>query len=123
MPKGNSRFSRQGAIWLMALGLAMLSCGSVQPADAQGVDAAMQSFTKAMAQKNLHGILAAFSPQTPWKYQPYEIGTGRPLKAATVNPKKMANDFREKKGWRDFFLAEPNGGGSLVRCCGDGEEN
>ena len=109
MAKGNSRFRRPGVIWLMALGMAIMSCGYIQPACGQDVNEAMQSFIQAMAQKNPHAILAAFSQQTPWKYQPYEIGTGRPLKAAVVNPKQMANDFRKKRGWYNFFLADPNG--------------
>ena len=109
MTKGNSRFRRQGVIWLMVLVMAMMSCGYIQQACAQGVNEAMQSFIQAMAQKNPNGILSGFSQQTPWRYQPYEIGTGRPLKAAVVNPKRMADDFQQKQGWYDFFLADPNG--------------
>lgn len=109
MTKGNSRFRRQGVIWLMTLGMAIMSCGYIQQAYAQDVNEAMQSFIQAMAQKKPDGILAAFSQQTPWKYQPYEIGTGRPLKAAVVAPKQMATDFQKKQGWYNFFLEEPDG--------------
>ncbi len=109
MTKGSSLLRRQGVRWLLVLVMAMMSCGYLQPACAQGVNEAMQSFIQAMAQKNLPGILAAFSQQAPWKYQPYEIGTGRLLKAAVVSPKKMADDFQKKQGWYNFFLAEPNG--------------
>jgi hypothetical protein len=109
MTKGNLRFRRQRGIWLMALGMAIMSCGSIHPACAQDVNEAMQSFIQAMAQKNPDGILAAFSRQTPWKYQPYEIGTGRRLKAEVINPVQMANDFRKKRGWYNFFLEDPDG--------------
>ena len=109
MTAGNSRLKRHGVVGVMILGLAIMSCASSQPAWAQGVNEAMQSFIQAMAQKQPSGILAAFSPQTPWKYQPYEIGTGRPLKADVVNPGQMANDFQKKRGWYNFFLADPNG--------------
>ena len=109
MTKRNSGFRRQGVIWLMTLGLAIMTWGYIQEAHAQSVDEAMQSFIQAMAQKNSHGIFAAFSQQTPWKYQPYEIGTGRPLKAEVINPGQMTNDFQKKRGWYNFFLADPNG--------------
>ena len=109
MTKGNSRFRRHGVIWSLVLVTVMMSCGYIQAAGAQGVDEAMQSFIQAMAQKNSNGILSGFSQQTPWKYQPYEIGTGRPLKASVVNPKQMADDFQKKQGWYNFFLADPNG--------------
>jgi hypothetical protein len=109
MTTGNSRFRRHGVMWLMTLGLAIMSCGSIQQAWGQSVNEAMQSFVQAMAQKQPHGILAAFSQQRPWKYQPYEIGTGRPLKAEVINPRQMADDFQKKRGWYNFFLADPNG--------------
>jgi hypothetical protein len=109
MTDGSGRYRRQGVIWLAVLVLAMMSPGYVKPAWAQDVNGAMQSFVQAMARKNPAGILAAFSQQTPWRFQPYEIGTGKPLKAAAVNPNQMTNDFRRKQGWYDFFMAEPNG--------------
>jgi hypothetical protein len=109
MTAGNSRLRRHGVIGLMILGLAILSCSSIRPAWAQGVNEAMQSFIQAMAQKQPNAIQAAFSPQAPWKYQPYEIGTGRPLKASVVTPGQMADDFQKKQGWYNFFLADPNG--------------
>jgi hypothetical protein len=105
----NSRCRRRGVIWLAALLMSMMLCGYVEQACAQGVDAAMASFIKAMAGKNPGGILAAFSQQTAWQYQPYEIGSNRPLQLTVINPTQMANDFRQKRGWYNFFLAEPNG--------------
>jgi len=105
MTKGNSRCRRSGVICLLVLIMAMIGA----PAFARDVNQAMQSFIQAMAGKNPNGILAGFSQQLPWKYQPYEIGTGRPLKAAVVNPKQMAHDFQKKRGWYNFFLADPNG--------------
>jgi hypothetical protein len=62
-----------------------------------------------MKRKNPNGILAAFSQQTPWKYQPYEIGTGKALKTSLVTPKQMFADFQKKRGWYNFFMADPNG--------------
>ncbi len=109
MFEGSSRFTRLTVMWLIVLVMAMMSCGYMREAYAQDVNEAMQTFIQAMAQKNPNGILSAFSQQTPWKYQPYEIGTGRPLKAAVVSPQQMANDFQKRQGWYDFFLADPNG--------------
>ena len=109
MTMGSSGFRRPGVICSIVFAVALLSCGSSQPACAQGVDEAMQSFIQAMAQKNTRGILAAFSQQAPWKYQPYEIGSGRLMKASVVSPKQMAADFQKKQNWYNFFLAEPNG--------------
>jgi hypothetical protein len=103
------RFRPQGVIWLIALVMVLISCGFAKQSFAQDVNQAMQSFIQAMAMKNPESIFSAFSRQTPWRYQPYEIGTGRPLKAQVVTPDQMANDLRKKQRWYDFFLAEPNG--------------
>jgi hypothetical protein len=108
MTKGNSPF-RPAAIRALGLIMAIWGGGYLQPAYAQGVNEAMQSFIHAMTQKDTNGIFAAFSAQTSWKYQPYEIGTGRPSKATVVSPSQMANDFQKKQGWYNFFLADPNG--------------
>jgi len=79
----------------------------------QDVDEAMQSFIRSMAGKDTNGILSGFSQKMPWKYQPYEIGTGRPLPAEVVNPKQMANDFQKKLGCMIFSspipMATPSG--------------
>lgn len=109
MTGGFSRFKVQGAACLVILLLALLSWGSVNQAYAQDVNEAMQSFIQAMANKDSAAIFSAFSRQSPWRYQPYEIGTGRRLKLAVVTADKMAKDFQQKTGWYDFFLADPNG--------------
>ncbi|MFZ2087891.1 MAG: hypothetical protein WAU47_04895 [Desulfobaccales bacterium] len=96
-------------IWPSVVMLGLLICLWGNEALAQDVNAAMQSFVQAMKSKNVSGILASFSQMTPWKYQPYEIGTGKALKTAVVTPKQMLSDFGKKRGWHDFFLAEPNG--------------
>jgi hypothetical protein len=89
--------------------MVMLSWGSGNQAYAQDVNTAMQSFIQAMVNKNSAAISSAFSQQSPWRYQPYEIGTNRRLKPASVTPEKMAHDFQHRTGWYDFFLADPNG--------------
>jgi hypothetical protein len=61
-----------------------------------------------MVRKNPPAILSAFSRQMPWRYQPHDISTGRPLKARLVSPDQLADGFRQKKGWYDFVLADPN---------------
>jgi hypothetical protein len=99
--------------------MTLLIWGSVNQAYAQNVDGAMNSFIQAMAQKDPSAILSAFSRQSPWRYQPYEIGTGRPLKPAIVPSTKMAHDFRQKQNWYDFFLADPNGYTFRVNFMGD----
>lgn len=109
MTKGNPPCRRQRVMWVIALTIVIMVFGDIRQARAQSVDQAMQSFIQAIAQKNPKGILAAFSQQTPWQYQPYEIGTGRPLKVAVINPQKLVSDFKNKQGWYDFFLADPNG--------------
>lgn len=105
MTKRNSRCRGSGVICLLVLIMAMIGT----PAFAQDVNQAMESFMQAMAGKNPKGILAAFSQQKAWLYQPYEIGTGRALKGDIVNPNQMAQDFQNKRGWYNFFLADPNG--------------
>ncbi len=100
---------RLKAIGVSVMMLALLGCLGGSEAAAQDVNAAMQAFIQAMAGKNVNGILAAFSQQTPWKYQPYEIGTGKALKTAVVTPKQMLGDFQKKRGWYNFFMADPNG--------------
>jgi hypothetical protein len=100
---------RPGAKRAITLILALLIGGSAIQAEAQDVNGAMQAFITAMVQKNAAGILAAFSRQSPWHYQPYEIGTLRARKAVSVSPGQMARDFRQRRNWYDFFTAEPNG--------------
>ena len=109
MTRDFSFFRRQGAAGIIIVLMAMLSWGSVNQAEAQDVNEAMQSFIQAMVSKNPAAIFTAFSRQSPWRYQPYEIGTRRRLKPATVSPEKMARDFHQKSGYYDFFMADPNG--------------
>jgi hypothetical protein len=109
MTRGFSFFRRQGAIGIIILFIATLSWESVNQAEAQDVNEAMQSFIQAMVSKNPAAILSAFSRQSPWRYQPYEIGIGRRLKQTMITPEKMTRDFQQKSGWYDFFLADPNG--------------
>jgi hypothetical protein len=89
--------------------ISIIACPPIHQAEAQEVNEAMQAFVQAMVHKNPTAIFSAFSRQSPWKYQPYEIGTRRRLKTATVAPDKMARDFQQKTGWYDFFMADPNG--------------
>jgi hypothetical protein len=109
MAAKGSRFKRSGIAGVVILITAIMGWGYINQAWAQNVDEAMQSFIQAMAQKNPDGIYTAFSRQSPWRYQPYEIGTGRPLKPSTVSPQRLAKDFHQKKDWYNFFLADPNG--------------
>jgi len=81
----------------------------INPASAQELNEAMQSFVQGMVNKNPANILAAFSQQSPWQYQPYEIGSGRRLPAVMVPPDKMVRDFQQKVEWYNFFMEEPNG--------------
>ncbi len=109
MAGGFPRCKCQEVAGVVVLLIAMLLWGSVRQARAQDVNEAMQSFIQAMVNKNPTAIFSAFSRQSPWRYQPYEIGTGRRLPPASVSPEKMAHDFQQKSGWYDFFLADPNG--------------
>lgn len=102
-------FNRPGAKYIFILLLAMFAWGPVNQSEAQEVSDAMQSFIQAMVNKDPAAILSAFSRQSPWKYQPYEIGSRRRLKTATVTPDKLARDFQQKTRWYDFFMADPNG--------------
>lgn len=103
------RSTRPGTAGAGILLLLMLGWGFFHQAHGQDVDAAMQAFIQAMVSKNPDAIFAAFSRQSPWRYQPYEIGTGKRLQPEVVSPQKLALDIQEKKGWYDFFLADPNG--------------
>jgi hypothetical protein len=109
MTRGFSFLKQHRGAHLVILFIAVLPWLPVNQAGAQEVGEAMQAFIRAMESKNPTAILSAFSSQSPWKYQPYEIGTRRRLRSETVTPAKLASDFQQKTGWYDFFLAEPNG--------------
>ena len=109
MVRGRFFFRRQVAAGGFFLLIAILGWVPVNQAEAQDVNEAMQSFIQAMVNKNPAAIAAAFSRQSPWRYQPYEIGTGRRLKPAVIAPEQMVRDFQQKSGWYDFFMADPNG--------------
>jgi hypothetical protein len=66
-------------------------------------------FMQAMLAKNANGILAAFSRNAPWTYQPYEIGSGRRLQSTDVAPATMAHNWQQKSGWYNFFMEDPDG--------------
>jgi hypothetical protein len=102
-------FRQLGPVCLVLVTLVLLWSGTIFPAQTQDVDQAMQAFIQAMGNKDSAGILAAFSRQSPWRYQPYEIGTGRRLKPAIITPARLAQDFQKKSGLYDFFHSEPNG--------------
>ena len=100
---------RPGVLGVVILGIAVLACWPVTKVQAQDIDAAMQAFVQAMVAKNATGILAAFSRNAPWMYQPYEIGSDRRLTATTVTPATMAHDWQQKSGWYNFFMEDPDG--------------
>ena len=75
---GNLPFlKRHLAAGIIIVSIAIIGCWQVKQAEAQDVDGAMQAFMQAMVNKNVTAIFAAFSPQSAWKYQPYDINTGR----------------------------------------------
>ena len=103
MVRGRFFFRRQVAAGGFVLLIAITGWVPVNQAEAQDVNEAMQSFIQAMVNKNPAAIAAAFSRQSPWRYQPYEIGTRRRLKPASITPDRMARDFQIKSGLYDFF--------------------
>jgi hypothetical protein len=97
------------AAGIMIASLFMVGCWQVKQAEAQEVEGAMQAFLQAMLNKNAPAIFAAFSQQSAWKYQPYDISTGRPLPPKTITPKELGRDFQQKSGWYNFFMEDPDG--------------
>lgn len=107
---GNLPFlKRQMAAGIIIISIAMLGYGLVNQAEAEDVDGSMQSFMQAMVNKNSTAIFAAFSQQSPWKYQPYDINSGRRLSPVTITPAELRRDFQQKSGWFNFFMEDPDG--------------
>jgi len=69
----------------------------------------MKSFINCMVLKDGDCLLEHFSRKSSWKYAPYEIGSGKPMKAEIVSFPELSRDFRKKKNWYRFFFDEPNG--------------
>jgi hypothetical protein len=101
--------SRPGVLGVVILCIAVLAGWPITKVQAQDVNDVMQAFVQAMETKNANGILAAFSRNAPWMYQPYEIGSGRRLQSTDVTPATMAHDWQQKSGWYNFFMEDPDG--------------
>jgi hypothetical protein len=102
-------YKRYGPAIVIILFATLINLTDSNPTFAQDVNEAMQSFIQGMFNKNPATIFAAFSRQSPWRYQPYEIGSGRRLPEVTVTPEKMAQDFQQKADWYNFFMEDPDG--------------
>jgi hypothetical protein len=70
-----------------------------------GLNRAMQAFVNAVKNKNIAGVLAAFSRTTPWQHVTYDAANQRkPPSRSPVTYTQMQKDFRIKKGlYGDFF--------------------
>jgi hypothetical protein len=94
---------------ILIASLVIVGCWQVKQAEAEDVAGTMQAFMQAMVNKNAPAIFAAFSQQSAWKYQPYDISSGRPLPSVAVTPGELRRDFQQKTGWYNFFMEDPDG--------------
>lgn len=108
MGKRTGRMNTRVAVALVLL-FFIPAAGLCADAGAGGLGQAMNAFVQAMVSKDSQGVLAAFSPQQPWRFVGYEIGTGRQNASNMVNFAQMSNDFQTRGGWYHFFFDEPNG--------------
>lgn len=107
------RCNHKNFIGMAGLVLALALClpQMVVKAEADdGLDRAMQAFIQDMRSCNSHGVLAAFSRITPWRYMVYEPPDLRQFSQKTVTYAEMARDFKARKGWYQFFLVDRNWG-------------
>jgi hypothetical protein len=106
---GKCRMVQLGMMLALILAVTGLNWSYGAVAADQTPDQAMRSFIDAVVRKDRSAILSSFSPSSPWQYVGYEIGTGKVMAVKTVNYQVMAKDFANRKGWYNFFFAEPNG--------------
>ena len=91
---------------VVILGLTLSLAGQVSPA-ADGMDRAMQAFTQAVQSRDSQGVLAAFSPGSPWKYVLFSSTDGkRKIEGqVTITYAEMARDFKARRGnWYYKFI-------------------